>query len=120
MSNFDFSAARVKHSAWKIKLRKFLDHNEGLTPQQASSHHDCELGKWLYGEALTKYKHVPEMAVLEREHKQLHATVKTIVDFKSAGNATAAEAEYAKIETLSQRIVNLLTTIEQKVSRKAA
>ena len=116
----DFSTARIKHTTWKLKLRDYLDGKPGLTPAQATSHKDCDLGKWMYAEGLTKYGGFPEMKTLEREHETLHKTIKTIMDFKTAGKVAEAEAEFLKVEPLSKKIVDLLTAVEAKVQQKKA
>ncbi len=116
----DFSMAKLKHAAWKMKLRDFLDGKPGLTPAQATSHRDCDLGKWIYSDGLSKYGAVHEMKTLEKEHETLHRTVKAIVDLKTAGQTAQAEAEFLKIEPISKKIIDLLTAVEGKVDKKAA
>lgn len=116
----DLTSAKLKHASWKHKLRDFLDGKSALTAAQATDHRQCELGKWLYAEGLTKYAAIPEMKQLEHEHEALHGLIKTIINFQHAGKVDEAEAEFAKVEGVSKRIVGLLTAIEAKVDRKAA
>jgi methyl-accepting chemotaxis protein len=118
--SIDFSVARVKHSSWKVKLRGFLDGKPGLTVEQATSHTECDLGKWLYAEGLKKYGSLPEMKSLEKEHAEMHKIVKAVMTLKTSGKTKEAEAEFLKIEPLSKRIVDLLSAVEQKVAKKAA
>ncbi|MCA9727351.1 MAG: CZB domain-containing protein [Candidatus Eisenbacteria bacterium] len=118
--SLDFTSARLKHSAWKLKLRDFLDGKPGLTEAQATSSRDCDLGKWIYGDGQSKYGAIPEMKQLETEHARLHEMIKTIMVSKRQGQAEKAEAEYKKIEPLSKTIVSLLDTMEKKVDSKAA
>jgi methyl-accepting chemotaxis protein len=118
--SLDFTTAKLKHSSWKLKLRDFLDGKPGLTPAQATSHRDCDLGKWFYGDGLAKFGAVPEMKTLEREHESLHKLIKTIMDLKTAGKPKEAEAEFLKVEPISRKIIELLTVIEAKVNTKAA
>ena len=47
-------------------------------------------------------------------HINLHETVNTIVSLKNEGKA--ADAEYLKIEPISDEIIDLLAAIEKKVS----
>lgn len=116
----DLTSAKLKHASWKLKLREFLDGKSTLSAAQATDHKQCELGKWLYAEGLTKYAAIPETKKLELEHETLHKLVKTIINFKHAGKVKEAEAEFAKVEGVSKRIVDLLTAIEAKADRKAA
>ena len=112
---FDFTSAALKHSSWKLRLRNYLDGKGGLTADQATSHKDCELGKWLYAGGLAKYGTIPEMRTLEREHEILHQTVRTIVDLKSSGRTKEAEAAFLKIDASSRRIQELLNTLDKTV-----
>lgn len=112
---FDFTRAALKHSNWKLRLRDFLDGKGSLTAAEAIGHRDCELGKWLYAEGLAKYGSIPEMSRLEREHEQLHRTVKVVVDLKGAGKRKEAEAEFRKIEPISKSIVDLLNALDKQV-----
>jgi len=113
---FDFSAAKSAHLAWKARLRSFLDGGSSLTHKEAVSHHDCVLGRWYYGEGLEKYGDIPEMRQIEGPHTELHHLIKQVIELKQAGNMEQAEAEFAKVESLSQRIVSLLERIEQRVA----
>ena len=115
MKKIDFAVARVMHVAWKSGLRSFLDGKETLTEEQAVSHKDCDLGRWLYSEGMAKFGNLPEMKELEKVHVELHSIVKRVVHLKNSGNTSAAEQELAKIESLSQKMFSLLITIEQKV-----
>jgi methyl-accepting chemotaxis protein len=115
MKKIDFAVARVMHVAWKSGLRSFLDGKETLTEDQAVSHKDCDLGKWLYSEGMTKFGNLPEMKELEKIHVELHSIVKRVVQLKNSGNASAAEQEVAKIEPLSKKMFSLLIVIERKV-----
>lgn len=117
--SLDFATAKLKHMSWKLKLRDFLDGKPGLTAAQATSHRDCDLGKWLYSDGLKRYASVPEMGELERVHETLHKTIKAVVDLRTGGKLKEAEAEFAKVEGISRRIVDLLTVIEG-VTKKAA
>jgi len=115
MKKVDFAIARVMHVAWKSGLRSFLDGKETITEEQAISHRDCDLGKWLYSEGMVKYGTMPEMQELEKVHVELHSLVKRIVQMKNSGNTSAAEQELVKMEMISQKIFSLLIAIEQKV-----
>jgi methyl-accepting chemotaxis protein len=115
MKKIDFAVARVMHVAWKSGLRSFLDGKETLTEEQAVSHKDCDLGKWLYSEGMAKFGNLPEMKELEKVHVELHSIVKRVVQLKNSGNTPAAEQELARIESLSQKMFSLLIAIEQKV-----
>jgi methyl-accepting chemotaxis protein len=110
-----FATIRFKHLQWKSKLRDFLDGKQALTEAQAVSHHDCDLGKWYYGEGLEKFGHIREMKELEGIHADLHGTVREIVTLKNSGEADKAEQKFERIGPMSEEIVGLLNKIEAQV-----
>ena len=115
----DFAVARFKHLDWKRRLRSFLDGRYTLTKAQATSHKDCELGKWLYAEGLKKYGHLAGMQELEQTHVELHAIVKKVVQLKNAGNADAAQQEFSRLAPVSDKVIKLLNAVEQNYEEPA-
>ncbi|MEE9493874.1 MAG: methyl-accepting chemotaxis protein [Gammaproteobacteria bacterium] len=119
-SSIDFSAAKQKHLSWRTRLRKFLAGDEAMSAEQAMSHKDCDLGKWIYATALDQFGSMPEMQELEKVHQDMHATIKKIVTLKNDGDVMAAQNEYEKIEPASAHVVGLLDDIERHVKADAA
>ncbi len=119
MVPMDFSLARLNHQLWKMRLRSYLDDKIIVSEAELSSHTQCDLGKWIYGGALDKYKTITEMPQLEKIHTQLHSSVSRIVKLKTGGNIEEAKKEYANLVPLSDEIVTLLGTIEQKVKAQS-
>jgi hypothetical protein len=115
MSSLDFTTAQLKHSRWKNHLRAYLDGKEQVNDAELVSPKDCELGKWLYAEGLSKYKQIHEMSELEKVHGEMHSRVKTLVQKKRAGDAIGAEQEYKSVTANSDRVVGLLTEIKKKI-----
>lgn len=115
-SSFDFSQARFKHLNWKFRLRSFLDGKESITMEQAVSHHDCDLGKWLYTDGIKKYNQFSEMNELEKIHETLHATIKKVIEFKHQNDSKQAKEELKKVDSISNKIVHLLDALEKKAS----
>ncbi len=119
VDDVDWSAIKAKHLSWKTRIRSFLDGRSTLTLDQAVSHRDCDLGKWLYADGLRQLAHIPEMGDLERDHKTLHATIREIIQLKEAGQEDEAERKYGDIERLSDRLVGLLDEIATKARQDA-
>jgi chemotaxis protein histidine kinase CheA len=111
----DFAAARDKHKRWFDKLRQFLDGKTTLTVEQAGSHKDCALGKWLYSTGLKEYGDIPEMQELEKTHAGFHTLVRNIVTLKTTGQHAEAEQEFGDVKPTSEKIVELLIEVEKKV-----
>jgi methyl-accepting chemotaxis protein len=87
----DFSSARFKHLNWKFRIRNFLDGKEVLTYEQATSHTDCDLGKWIYATGLEKYGNLQEMKELEATHRDLHHVIREVIKCKEEGDLKQAE-----------------------------
>jgi methyl-accepting chemotaxis protein len=115
-SDFDFFSARTAHLAWRQRIRDFLDGAKTLTHDEAVSHRDCALGKWLYSVGMQQYGQIDDMQVMEREHQTLHAVIREIIDLKQQGRGEQAEQRFGEIEMLSGKIVSLLKSVERKVS----
>ena len=115
MAAIDFQKFRLKHMSWRLKLKDFLEGKGGLSEKQALSHRECSLGLWLYSDGLAKHGTLPDMAKLEKVHKDLHDTVNVIITLKNLGKAREAEQEYQKIGPISDSIIALLDNLEKKV-----
>lgn len=117
---FDFAGAKQKHLTWKTKIRAYLDGKRTMSPGEALSHNECEMGQWLFSVGLRKFGKNPLMIELDQKHQKLHALVKQILDLKRAGKLEEAEAEYSVLLQTSDRIVALLDELAITATRKAA
>jgi two-component system chemotaxis sensor kinase CheA len=111
----DFAVARTKHQAWFGRLRQFLDGKGTLTVEEAGSHKECALGKWLYSTGRKEHGDVGEIVELEKTHAGFHALVRQIVTLAAAGNYAQAEQAFSEVKPTSEKIVELLTAAERKV-----
>ncbi len=114
MQTIDISEAIIYHLSWKIRLKGFLDGKEDITESQAVSHKDCDLGKWLYSDVITKYGKEPQIQDLEKVHTEFHDIVKRVLQMKYSGDVSVAEQELINMELLSEKIFSLLISIRQK------
>ncbi len=114
LGSLNVSSAKAKHLSWKTKIRSFLDGKDSLTMDQAVSHRDCDLGKWLYSEGMNALGHLQEMQALEKTHAEMHQHIKDIINNKERGDAQAAETGFSAVDRLSNKVVGLLGDIENK------
>lgn len=117
---FDFAGAKQKHLMWKSKIRAFLDGRRTLSPGEALSHNECELGQWLFSVGLRRLGKNPLMIELDQKHQKLHALVKQILDLTRAGKVEEAETRYAVLLQTSDRIVSLLDELDVSSKKRAA
>lgn len=123
MPTLDFVAAKLTHSSWKLKLRRYLDGEEVLTPHQATDHDRCEVGRWLADPEVApgmSIKGHTEIAALAEAHRALHASVRRIIETMEAGRRDEAEREFALADQHSQRVVSLLESLQKASARRAA
>lgn len=111
MARIDFHKSGIFHLLWKRKIRAFLDDKDSFVKSEFLSARKCELGTWLYGDGLTAYAKVPEIIQLEEIHSEIHASARKAMGFKESGDIANAEAEYAKLDENSKKLINLLTAI---------
>lgn len=112
----DFARVKMAHRSWRIRLRRFLDGSEDIDPNKLASHRDCELGKWIYADAMPNYGHLPDVQDMEKKHKLMHERVKTVVELKHGGNAQEAEEQLSGVTQAAEEVVALLTKVERLVS----
>jgi len=113
----DFAGVKMAHRSWRLKLRSFLDGRENLAADKLSSHRDCALGKWLYGEGSAAYDHFPGFQELEEKHKHMHGMVKEVVELKHAGNVAQAEQQFSVVCQTAEEVVALLSKLETQVAQ---
>lgn len=104
----DIHLAKVRHLQWRFKLSTLLLGTTSLTNDEIVSHHDCNLGKWLYSEGLDKYGHLPLMQELEQVHKTLHEIIGQTVRLINSGKDQEAQRAYDEMEPVSDKIMELL------------
>lgn len=114
-TKFDFDQARIKHMLFKSKLRSIL-YGSNTDEQPILDERKCSLGQWIYGHALEKYGHIPEMLKLESVHSNIHNTAKELLNLYHSGKEAEAREGLSGINHIAEELVNLLNTIENKVA----
>ncbi len=113
----NFPVAKARHAMWVLKLSNFVGGASDVASLELVSHHDCNLGKWLYGEGRQQYGHLAEFRALERDHRELHMIGLQIVELKHQSRIGEAQAELAKIAPLSQAILKHLDWLEKETPK---
>jgi Chemoreceptor zinc-binding domain len=68
----DLNAAIQKHAEWKFKFRNALHGNEPMDTAAISKDNNCELGKWLHGEAKEIFGKTATYAKCVADHAVFH------------------------------------------------
>ena len=115
----DFRQAKIDHFAWKARLRGLLNGHQSLDESEAVSHEHCRLGKWIYARGMQDFGHLPAMQELERVHKELHGTIREVIELNNREGPHKAQASYERFEELSGEVVRLLDQLEQEEAAAA-
>ncbi len=88
----DLDHAIGNHAEWKIKFRSAISKQEKMDVATISTDNGCELGKWLHGEARTKFGHLPGHADCVQKHAAFHAEAGKVASAINAKKYTQAES----------------------------
>jgi Chemoreceptor zinc-binding domain len=89
----DLNSANQAHSEWKVKLRLAINKQEQLDVATVSADNCCAFGKWLHGEAKSKYKSLPAYRDCVGKHATFHkeaGAVARLINAKDYAKASAA------------------------------
>ena len=89
----DLSKAIEAHGEWKVKFRQAINGKESLDAATIAADDRCNLGKWLHGEAKTKFANLKSYAECVAMHAAFH---------KCAGNVAQAinARKYAEAQSM--------------------
>jgi methyl-accepting chemotaxis protein len=112
----DFFIAKQKHRMWMINMKAYLLGVEDFKAENIAKHTDCDLGKWIYGYAISEFKGNQHFDELEKIHQELHKTIVDIIKLKEANELESANKAFNSLEEISGRILNLLDVLEQETA----
>ncbi|MDF1566802.1 MAG: bacteriohemerythrin [Spirochaetaceae bacterium] len=99
------------HINWVAKARAIMDGT--LSPDDAdlTDSRACELGKWLEKPGDEKILTNGKISNLRQTHDELHDTLKHLLTRVEAGDRNEAIAAYGRLLEISNKVVQILTTI---------
>ena len=86
----DLSQASQAHADWKVKLRLAIAKQEQLDVSLVTTDKACALGKWLHGEARTKYGGLKSYAECCQRHAVFHQEAGAVAATINRGDYTKA------------------------------
>ncbi len=116
MSTLNFNLAIVNHRNWMIQLRPYIKSGTSNIPEEKfKSHHACNLGQWIEGEAENECKDLKELGDLKNNHQQLHELTNEIISLHNSDNKEEAIKKFEELEQISEKIADLLTQMKDEV-----
>ncbi len=115
-AGIDLSKAKMAHLSWRSRLRQLLDGKSSMSSSEVTDHRGCDLGKWYYGKEGQQLMKLTSMKQVEQPHQQMHEAIKQLFRARENGDMETAEQAYLTVNTLSERVVQLLDQIEQEAN----
>ncbi len=87
---FNIGQVKVAHLAWRSILEAVIQGRRQMTPEEVTSHRECEFGKWYFGpgQSMASEALFKEVGTY---HEQVHAIAREIVSVYNSGNKEKAE-----------------------------
>jgi methyl-accepting chemotaxis protein len=105
------------HLNWRLRISNVLSgHDTNISITEAADFNNCGLGKWRSGEG-RQYDSLPVMRELDQTHIQFHQMIAQVVEIALRKDYKAVDQAIIKVAHLSEKIVDLLTQLEQQMGR---
>lgn len=115
----DIKRAIDNHVHWRQRLEEaILGRSTTMyDPEEVGAPDRCELGKWLHGEGMQRFGHLPLFTDLEAVHAQLHQRSGVILAKAQTGQRDLALSELQGVEfsRIVARLKNLLAKLYVEV-----
>ena len=103
----------LQHAAWVTRARSYLDGTTEIDADTLVDHTRCDLGVWLASGAADDLMTDDQRTSLDTDHRELHETLRRIVEARGAGTADTVNLEsmFAELISCSGRIIALLSAV---------
>ena len=105
----------TNHLEWIDTIASLLG-SEEMTEEALrviTQHNNCTLGHWLYSDASTKFKNLPEFEKLIESHDAFHRLAGSLITALQLGKeAEAIEVQTQFIE-MSQKVINYIQILQE-------
>lgn len=116
----NFEQARQKHAEWRVKLRGAIAKKETLDVGVIAKDTQCDLGKWLHGEAKQRFGRWPAYNDCVAKHAHFHleaGRVAKVINDRQYDNAHSMLGVGSGFSSASAAIVNALDALEKETLR---
>ncbi|AKQ44946.1 histidine kinase [Rufibacter radiotolerans] len=108
----DFQQLRIKHILYKSKIRSVL---YGGTYDDTFFSASGPVNVWFTTVGLSTYHREPELQQLSVIQKELNTAAKHYIDLYQAGRIDEAHEGLEKVESHSEKFLDLLSKMEQRL-----
>jgi len=114
--DFQLILAEVNHRQWLAGLQNWMRQDPDHRPSAPPLHsHECNFGRWYYGEGARRYAQFAEFHAVEALHENIHLLAQQLVS-ETEGGATASSRETeAELLQSAEIFVDALTKIRSLV-----
>jgi methyl-accepting chemotaxis protein len=115
---FILELAKTDHVEWVEKVASHIRNEIKLDATLLTDHMTCRLGKWYYGEGMSRYGDLPNFKMIEEPHKKVHSLGKDIVLAHDAGDSENAREIFRQMESVSKQIISCLNDIDKEYAAR--
>jgi len=116
----DLNEAIQKHAQWKFRFHKAILNNETMDANTISKDNQCELGKWLHGEAKALYGQRKPYAQCVTGHAAFHIEAGKVAVSINARRKDEAErmlANGTSFSEASKAVAVALIELQNEIGR---
>ena len=89
-ARFDIETVKGAHLQWRSRLEGLLHGKQSLKPEEVTSHHECDFGKWFDSSDGQELKGFPVFSQVGQHHEKVHSYAKQIVELVHNGDTERA------------------------------
>lgn len=106
--------AKTDHLLWKSRVDYMLKGIVNLDENKVKDHRICRLGKWYFGAGLMSYGELSAFQQLDRFHAEFHQFCANAIRLYKSGDTSGARNLTSEINSLSNKVLQLLDEIKAK------
>ncbi|MDD2463752.1 MAG: methyl-accepting chemotaxis protein [Desulfobulbus sp.] len=106
-ARFDIGKVKAAHMQWRSRLEAVLNGKQALRPEEVTSDHECEFGKWYFGEgqSLSNCAYFKEVGDF---HRKVHQYAKQIADLVKQDDKFRAKEVMREFEKVREQFFKAL------------
>ncbi|MEJ2040372.1 MAG: methyl-accepting chemotaxis protein [Desulfosarcinaceae bacterium] len=105
---FDIGRVKNAHLQWRTRLEAVIHGRQAMAPEEVTSHHECDFGKWYESPASQALVHQPAFRSVGRFHESVHQLARQIVDAVNQKDTSQAKQLSTEFETQREKMFDAL------------